>query len=148
MPLRKWLSQLTADSRPRGETAPPRELAIAILLIECARADFDHSSDEIEVVRNALSQHFGISASEVDQMISDAGNAASDAVSLHGPVSRLNETLSAPEKRGLIETLWRVAMADGRIDAHEEHLLRQIADLLFVPHAEFIQAKLAVTEPQ
>ncbi len=148
MSLRKWLSQLTADTRPRGETAPPPELAVAILLIECARADFDHTGEEIEEVRKALSKHFGISAANVDQMIADAGKAASDAVSLHGPISRLNDTFSAPEKRSLMETLWRVALADGRIDAHEEHLLRQIADLLFLPHAEFIQAKLTVTESQ
>jgi uncharacterized tellurite resistance protein B-like protein len=36
-----------------------------------------------------------------------------------------------------------VAAADGRIDAHEEHLLRKLADLLYIPHADYIRAKLA-----
>jgi uncharacterized tellurite resistance protein B-like protein len=37
--------------------------------------------------------------------------------------------------------LWKVSCADGKIDAHEEHLVRKVADLLYVPHARFIQAK-------
>jgi uncharacterized tellurite resistance protein B-like protein len=68
---------------------------------------------------------------------------AREAVSLHGPVARLNAELDADGKRDLIHWLWRVAAADGRIDAHEEHLLRKLAELLFVPHADYIRGKLA-----
>ena len=48
------------------------------------------------------------------------------------------------EKFVLIKTLWRVAAADGDIHRYEDHLIRRIADLLYVPHSDFIRAKLEV----
>jgi uncharacterized tellurite resistance protein B-like protein len=45
----------------------------------------------------------------------------------------------------VLEMLWRVAYADRHLDAHEEHLLRELAELLYLPHSEFIRAKLTVT---
>lgn len=35
----------------------------------------------------------------------------------------------------------RVALADARLDKHEELMVRRVADLLFVPHSEFIRRK-------
>ena len=44
----------------------------------------------------------------------------------------------------LIELLWQVAAADGEISKYEDHLIRKIAELIYVPHREFIRAKLTV----
>jgi uncharacterized tellurite resistance protein B-like protein len=32
----------------------------------------------------------------------------------------------------LMETLWRVVLADGHVDPHEDQLLRRIAGLIYV----------------
>lgn len=140
---KKWISRLQKDAST-GEAHPPREIAAAILLLECARADFDRSVAEIDAVRAALSREFGLSVDELKRIIGDAETAAEQAVSLHGPISRLNDTLSGPEKRALMHCLWQVAYADQNIDPQEEHLLRQIADLMHIPHADYIQTKLEV----
>ncbi|MGQ0501404.1 MAG: TerB family tellurite resistance protein [Panacagrimonas sp.] len=129
---------------PVGEAHPPRDIAIAILLLECARADFEHSAVEIDEVRGLLTGHLAVAPAELDRLLGDAGRAARDTVSLHGPISRLNAEMSATEKRELMGWLWRVAHADGRIDVHEEHLLRKLSDLLHIPHADFIRTKLEV----
>jgi uncharacterized tellurite resistance protein B-like protein len=42
--------------------------------------------------------------------------------------------------------LWQVAYADGSLDPYEEALVRKIADLIYVPHREFIQAKHRIQE--
>jgi len=47
------------------------------------------------------------------------------------------------ERARIVGMLWKVSCADGKIDAHEEHIVRKVADLLYVPHTRFIQAKLA-----
>ncbi len=39
--------------------------------------------------------------------------------------------------------MWRVAYADGHLDKYEEHLIRQVAELTYVPHQDYIRAKLA-----
>ena len=40
-----------------------------------------------------------------------------------------------------MELLWHVALADGEIDKYEDHLVRKVADLIYVPHLSFIRAK-------
>lgn len=137
---KRWLARLQS---PDTQAHPPRDIATAVLLLECARADFEHTPVELDAVRTALQQSFALDDATLDQLIGDAGRSAREAVSLHGPVARLNAELDADGKRDLIHWLWRVAAADGRIDAHEEHLLRKLAELLFVPHADYIRGKLA-----
>lgn len=140
--LKRWLSRL---ERPDAEPHPPRNVAIAVLLLECARADFENQPVELLTVRQALREQFALTGEALDKLIGDAGATAREAVSFHGPVSRLNQELSAQEKRELMEWLWRVAAADGRVDPQEEGLLRKLADLMYIPHADYIRAKLAVT---
>jgi uncharacterized tellurite resistance protein B-like protein len=43
--------------------------------------------------------------------------------------------------------MWEVAYADGRLDRYEEHMIRQVADLLYLSHSDFIRTKLA-SKPQ
>ena len=37
--------------------------------------------------------------------------------------------------------MWQVAMADNALSQYEEHVIRKVADLLYVPHGDFIAAK-------
>jgi uncharacterized tellurite resistance protein B-like protein len=41
----------------------------------------------------------------------------------------------------MVEMLWQVAYADDDLDPHEEGFVRKIAELLYVPHKDFIRAK-------
>ncbi len=59
--------------------------------------------------------------------------------------SQINRTYSEAEKVRLLEALWRVADADLTVHKYEEHLIRRVADLLHVPHSDFIAAKLRAT---
>lgn len=141
---KRWLTQLDRDG---GDAHPPQDVAVAVLLLECARADFAHEPVEIDAVRQALQSQLGVAVGEIDRLIEQAGRSSREAVSLHGPIARLNAELTPERKRELMQWLWRVASADGRIDAHEEHLLRKLADLLHLPHSEFIRTKLSVQNP-
>jgi uncharacterized tellurite resistance protein B-like protein len=133
--------------RRLSQTPPPpqerRALAIAVLLMETARADFEHAEPELEAVRRALGQVLGLDDDEAERLMAQARDEASQTVTLHGFVGELNASTDAEGKRELIALLWQVAYADGRVDPHEEHLIRRIADLLHVPHHEFIRQKLA-----
>lgn len=140
---KQWLSRLEG---PRGEQHPPHDIALAVLLLECARADFEHVPVELDAVREGLAAQLALPGGELDRLMAEARDVAGRSVSLHGPITRLNRELSAQGKRDLMGWLWRVACADGRIDPHEEHLLRKLADLLHVSHTDFIRSKLAAQE--
>ncbi|MGH8516506.1 MAG: TerB family tellurite resistance protein [Panacagrimonas sp.] len=143
MSWKHWLSRL---DKPQGEPHPPRDIAIAVLLLECARADFDKQPAEIGAVRSALRAQFGLDDGEVERLMGEATQSASASVSLYGPVARLNDELTQDEKRALMQWLWRVAAVDGRVDPNEEALLRKVADLLYVSHADYIRAKLGAIQ--
>lgn len=121
-------------------------MAAAVLLLELERADAERAPAERERLRELLRAHYGLADAELDALIEQAGVQAGRAVSLHDFIHALNAELTPDDKRTLIEMLWRVAHADGRIDPHEEHLLRRIADLLYIEHRDFIRAKLRVVE--
>ena len=131
------------DENPRGPV-PASRLAVATLLVEIARADFEVDSSERTAIRRMLASAYGLDPGTVRSLVEEAERAVEEAVSLYEFTRRLNDELSPPEKVEIIEMLWRVAFADGRLDKYEEHLVRKAADLLYVPHRRFIRAKLKI----
>jgi uncharacterized tellurite resistance protein B-like protein len=55
--------------------------------------------------------------------------------------SLINGNYTLEQKVCLVELLWRIAYANENLHQYEEHLVRKIADLLYVPHSAFIAAK-------
>ena len=122
-----------------------QRIAAAVLLLEMAHADHRHDDAEYAEIRRQLQGHFALDAAETDELIADAAPRAEQSVSLYKYLKTLNDGLTESEKRQVMEMLWRGAYADHHIDAHEEHLLRELSELLYLPHEQFIRAKLAVT---
>ncbi|MEX1081866.1 MAG: TerB family tellurite resistance protein [Halofilum sp. (in: g-proteobacteria)] len=124
-----------------------RNLAAAALLIEIARADFDYDEAEESAITAVLANTLDLDAGEIAEIVQLAHEESRDATSLHQFTRLVHDTHSLDEKKRLMTALWQVAYADGRIDKYEEQLLRRIAELLHLRHAEFMQAKHAA-EPQ
>jgi len=118
-----------------------QRLATAALLIEMSRADFKVSEQEYEAVIQAVRRVFGLDPSQTQELVALAEKEADQATSLYQFTALINDCFSPAQKAHVVELLWEVAYADGRLDKYEEHLVRKIADLIHVPHREFIQAK-------
>lgn len=142
--LERLLQKLKTGA-PRLDAEAEQRLAAAVLLVEMARADHDSHESERSALRAGLVREFGVAEATVDALLQRAAKRAQESVSLYDFVKTLNETMSVEKKRELLALLWKVAYADGRIDAHEEHLLRRLADMLYLSHADFIAGKLANT---
>ncbi|HDH50110.1 MAG TPA: TerB family tellurite resistance protein, partial [Nitrospirae bacterium] len=56
--------------------------------------------------------------------------------------SLINRGFTYEQKVKVVEHLWEVAFADDTLDKYEEHMVRRIADLIYVSHKDFIEAKL------
>jgi len=134
---------------PDMEAGPDQhglQLATAALMFEMLRADDDEHPDERHTLEQALQKSFALSESETRQLAQLADREAAEAVSLHQFTSLINRHFSPGEKIRVVEMLWQVAYADGRLDRYEEALVRKIAELIHVPHREFMQAKHRVLE--
>ena len=63
------------------------------------------------------------------------------ATDYHQFTSLIAKNFDQAQKIKVIEYLWMIAYSDYQLDKHEEHMVRRIADLIYVPHKEFLQAK-------
>ena len=123
------------------------KLATAVLLIEVTLADFSEDDAERVAVLDALARQFGLDDDELNELVDLAETELKGAVSLYQFTRLINDHYTPAQKNQLMECLWQVAFADGRLDKYEDHLIRTLADLIHVPHADFIRTKLQV-QPQ
>jgi uncharacterized tellurite resistance protein B-like protein len=141
------LKDLFAAVRP-AELAEPEasehalQLATAVLLIEVMRADAQSDATEQATALALLREHFTLRSDELERLYELAEARADEATDLHTFTLQLDKTFDAPQKTRILELLWRVAYADGKLCAHEAHLMRKLADLLHVPYAAYIGTKL------
>ena len=119
------------------------ELVSAALLIEVAKADFDFDETERLRLMALLQERFGLSDEDSLSIIEQAEKRVDDSTSLYEFTREINEQFDPEEKIALLESMWRMAFADGELDKYEEHLIRRVADLLYVPHSRFMTAKHA-----
>ncbi len=124
------------------------QVACAALMVEITYADHDVSAEEESSLRQQLASVYELDASETEDLIELAHREKHDAIDYYRFTSLINEHSSQQEKIELIENLWKIAYADNHLDKLEEHLIRRLSDLLYVPHADFIQAKHRIMEQQ
>ena len=117
------------------------QIATATLLLEVINADFEVQQSEMDKLQVLLSSQFRLGAEELNQLLTEAKLEADHMVSLQHITRQLNEQFNEQEKTRVIEMMWEMVFADGNLDRYEEHLIRQVAELLYLPHSAFIKAR-------
>lgn len=117
--------------------------AVAALLLEVVIADEEIDPREEQVAKDAIKSVSNL-GDDVEALFSEVKASIEDAHDAYQFTKVINDQADLAQKFELLKCLWRVALADGNIDAHEDHRIRKISELLFMQHSEFIQAKLAV----
>ncbi len=123
-------------------------VATAVLLIEVIRADFKVEPVEWERLSELLREQFKLDQAELDALLEQAQTEVDQLVSIQHVTRVLNDHYDHAMKLRVVEMMWQLVYADGEKDRYEEHLLRQIADLLYVSHSEFIQARHKAEDEQ
>lgn len=139
----KAIAQLF-ETAPQGnaEDEPQRlHLAAAILLFEVARSDHQLEAAELQRLEQVLREQWQLDQQSLVELMDVAGRESELSASLHQQVDTVNGSFSVEQKYQLLLGLWQVACADGTIHHYEELLVRRLADLLYIPHSEFIRAK-------
>lgn len=144
MALSELFKQLFEQPEQAVDPQQQARLAAAVLLVEIGKADLTLDTAEMDVIRQALSDNFGISAADADALLQQARQERDTSVSMRPYIEALTESTDRETRRQLLTSLWQVAFADGELDNYEEQLMRRIADMLYLSHADFIQTKLAV----
>lgn len=118
------------------------QVATGALLIEMMRSDAESTENERTVVLAALRSKFELTEDETRELVELAEAEADDSIDHYQFTSLIKTGFSPQQKEKVVEYLWAVAFADDNADEHEEYLVRKVANLIGVPHKDFIAAKL------
>ena len=136
--------QFSSEAISEADRQHQLNLAVAALLTEVAAADNQISEEEKNQVKLLLREQLKLPENEIEELQSMSLKELEQATDYYQFTSLIKDNFDAAQRLEIIEQLWEIALADGRIDHHEEHFIRKIADLLFVPHSAYIKAKLKV----
>ena len=149
--LRKVLSSEQDEQiSKKVETSSPKTLskkykvATAALLVEIAKADGDFSMDERKRIIDLMKKDFDLDDECVNELLALSEQKVKDSVSIYEFSSVINESFTQQEKLDLIKNLWRIIYEDGKLDSHEDRLIKIIGSTMNLEHKDVINAKLFV----
>ncbi len=138
--LKKFFAPEEASDKPVDNHA--LTVAATALMVQLARVDNNQDDAELQTIVDCAVKSQEVTREEAEDILQDALDHADDATSLYEFTGLINEHLDQAQKQSLLESIWRVAFADGRIDKYEAHLIRRMSDLLHLNHREYIEARL------
>jgi uncharacterized tellurite resistance protein B-like protein len=138
------LEKLTGAERDQTLGEDELRIASAALLVHAMGIDGLVTEAESEVLYALLSEHFGLTADEVNRLMIRAEREERDAIDIYRFTSVLRDRLPLEQKRDLIAMMWRVVFADGKLAPLEDNLIWRTAELLAVPTRDRMQLKLMV----
>lgn len=118
------------------------QLATAVMLVEVMHAEPRIDAARRRAVVDSLRDTFALSRPETESLVEAAEKASHEATDWYEFTSYINDHFDVPAKLRMIEHMWRVAYADGRLGDHERHVMWRLSDLLHVPHGAYINAKM------
>ncbi|MDH5648290.1 MAG: TerB family tellurite resistance protein [Gammaproteobacteria bacterium] len=117
------------------------QLATAVLLIEVARSDHDIDPRERTRIVDTIQKRFNLTPHETRKLVELATTESAELTSYYEFSSLVNKRFAYDEKINLLELMWLVALTDGHLDKYEEHLIRKIANLIYIKREDIVLAK-------
>ena len=137
----RLLDLFRTEAQSELQIDPP--LAAAVLMFEVVWADHEISDAEVAMMTDLLAQQFDLHDQRVAEIITESKISHDESVGVFPFTRVINENLSEEQKYQVIKSMWTIALVDNELDVLEEHTIRRVADLIYLPHARFIAAKKA-----
>lgn len=138
------------SARPGGpqdhHTVDEFHLAAAALLVHAASVDSHFDDTERATILALIEERLGLSAEEAQSLVHAAEDAVGRSVQILGFTRAVKDRFSYEERVELIEMLWEVVHADGRVDEFESQLMRRIGGLIYVTDRDRGLARKRVLE--
>lgn len=134
----------TTKEETHASTVSKTDLSCAALMIEVMNSDHELDEREAEEFVRVLQQSLNVKREDLAELIELAKAEAKQATSLYEFTRLINENYDYAQKLLLIENMWRIAFSDEKLDKYEDHLIRKIAELIYISHSDFIKTKLKI----
>ena len=132
--LKKFFAAEVVIEETRSDAE--KQAAATALLVEAAMMDGAFDAAERAVIAAICESHFELSALEAEELILEAEASIAANPSLQRYTQAVKEHFSHDERVEIIEMLWQVAYADGKLHDYESNLLRRVGGLIYVSDKE------------
>ena len=132
----------TTSTESAEEKSERISLATCALLLEMAHADSEFSDEEKSLIISVLKNKFSLSNNDANALIDLANLEREESLDLWQFTHMINKNFSRQDKLDVLKILWSVVYADGKVDMHEEYLMRKLSNLLDMDHSDMIETKI------
>jgi uncharacterized tellurite resistance protein B-like protein len=140
--LKIFLSDLAGGAKQQDHFGDhDYRLAAAALLIHVVTIDGDMSDKERDKLRAILRSTFSLDEAAATELIDNAAAADREAVDLYHFTSLIGRSLDEDGRRRMVEMMWEIVYADGRVTEFEDNVVWRAADLLGVSSRERIELR-------
>jgi uncharacterized tellurite resistance protein B-like protein len=119
-------------------------LAVCALFVEIAAIDGKFTQIEQDRIVSILKSEYGLSDQDASELMRVSKEQLKQSLDYWQFTNLINQNYTMDEKVRIIELLWKIVYTDGKLEQHEDYLMKKLSSLLEVPHSEFIAAKLRV----
>jgi uncharacterized tellurite resistance protein B-like protein len=138
LPFDRDARKVPADDDPR--------VAAAALLYHVMNADGVRQDTEWDRVKSSLSEAYGVTGKELDDLVKAGAEADNEAIDLYAFTSVLNRHLDEEGKLAFIRLMWDVVYADGTLHELEDNTLWRVAELIGVDARDRVMARRAAAQ--
>jgi uncharacterized tellurite resistance protein B-like protein len=133
------VSPMAGDNRTFDDT--DYRLAATALLIHVISLDGEPSEAEKRKLHSLLESRFQLDPGTASQLIADATLVEGEAVDLYHFTSVIMRSVDEPGRVRIVEMMWEMVFADGRVSEFEDNVVWRAADLLGVSARDRIDLK-------
>ncbi|MCD4813732.1 TerB family tellurite resistance protein [bacterium] len=147
MGLLELFTSKIAKAEEKKDHALTYRVVLGALLSLVSGADGKITEEEVAAKKKILGQKGFDDAAQQEDILDAAGKAITERLDWQGFTREVNKVCVYEERVKLVHDLFSVAWADHELESSELETIRKIADLLWLDHKDFINAKLA-TKPE
>ena len=135
------LRKLAGETADAPLTQDECRVAVAALLVVAAHADHKYEDSERAQIERVLAARYGLNAADAAALRAEGEEAERVSLDLYRFTSRVKQHIPYEERAAVVEAMWRVVLADGEREKHEDALMRRVADLIGLDPRESIEAR-------
>jgi len=146
--IKKFFTEEMDTSDHESHVSSERSVTIACcaLLLEMAHADSQFSQSERDKIISILQTNFNMAQRDANELLNLSEHERKESLDLWQFTNLINQNYSHDAKVKVAEILWQVIYTDGKVDKHEEYLMRKLTFLLDIDHQDMIAAKFRARE--
>ena len=147
--LRQFIADIVSpDAEQRVFDEADYRLAATALLIHIVSLDGAPTAVERRKLHSLIETSFKLDPGTADRLIASATQAENDAVDLYRFTSVIMREVDEGGRRRIVEMMWEMVFADGKVTEFEDNVLWRAADLLGISGRDRIELKHRVAERQ